>query len=273
MSLDDEENPTKMRAKFDVTDEARKIIEHNPRFGVSVKVHPNFTDPSTGEYYGAQLLHVAGTHYPRLREMDEWKAIAASVDPDGETIDLSDGEFDAVEASTDDIVSTEGDEMADKKDETQVLTLDAIMGSDAFKEALQLAVDEQTAELKKENEALRGNVDTMRKESYETTVKGAINTYRNAGVPPIMLDMGEALLLSFDQETRNETLELSVTDGDETKTETLSRVAIVTKMLDEAKGFIDLGVERGSSEEAEDATELSAETVDEAAQYLANLAS
>ncbi len=279
LSVDDEENPQRMYADFSLTEDAQKIVKHNPQFGVSVKVHPNFVHPSTGQEYGPMLLHVAGTHFPRMSGSDslnlgDWTPVAAGIDNAGETIDLSQAEFEGtITASNDEIIETrkEGDEMSEQnKGKEQTFDLSAVMESDAFKDALKLAVDAQTETLRKENETLREGIGNIRKESYVNTVKGAVDSYRAAGVPPVMLDAAEALLLSFDEETRNESFELSYGEGDNAKTETLSRVAILTKMLDEAKGFVDLGREKGSGQEP-DAKELSAEQEDEAAMFLASL--
>jgi len=277
LSLDDEENPTKMYADFSLTDEAKKIVEHNPEFGVSVKVHPNFVHPSTGKYYGPTLLHVAGTHFPRLGEMGAWEAVKAGIDPDDETIDLSAGEFEGVtpdESVNDDKGIEEGGTMADKTDEKneQTFDLSAVMESDAFKDALKLAVDAQTEDLRKKNEALETKVQEQQKAGYSATVKAAVNTYRNAGVPPIVLDYAEALMLSLDESQRNEAIELSVGSGDDAKDVKLNPVQLITKMLDETKGAIDLGVEKGTGEDP-DETDLSSEKVqDDAAAYLADLA-
>ena len=280
LSLDDEENPTKMYADFSLTDEAKKIVEHNPAFGVSVKVHPNFVHPSTGQYYGPTLLHVAGTHFPRLGEMGEWKAIQAGIDPEDETIDLSAGEFEGTapdEDVNDDNKGKEGGNMADKgTEQTQEQTFDlsAIMDSPAFKDALKLAVDEQTEDLRTRNADLEKQVAESRKEGYAATVKAAVNTYRGAGVKPIVLDYAEALMLSLDESQRNETIELSIGSGDEAKEVKLNTVQLITKLLDESKGAIDLGVERGSGKEQgdEELSEDKEKEQDEAAAFLAELA-
>ena len=279
LSLDDEENPTKMMAQFSLTDEAQKIVQHNPEFGVSVKVHPNFVHPSTGQYYGPTLLHVAGTHFPRLGEMGEWKAVKAGIDPDDETIDLSAGEFEGAvpsnDGTVDDNKGKEGGTMPENNEavqQEQAFDLSAVMGSDAFKDALKLAVDAQTEDLRKKNEALETKVAEGEKQSYVSTVKAAVNTFRSGGVPPIVLDYAEALMLSLDVEQRNQTIELSTGSGDEKKDVKMNPIQLVTKMLEEMKGTIDLGHERGSSDD-HDETDLSNEKVqDDAALQLAALA-
>jgi hypothetical protein len=277
LSLDDEENPTKMIADFSLTEEAEKIVQHNPAFGVSVKVHPNFVHPSTGKYYGPTLLHVAGTHFPRLGEMGEWEAVKAGIDPDDETIDLSAGEFEGVtpdESVNDDKGKQEGGSMSEKKDDTtqeQTFDLATVMESDEFKAAIKLAVDSQTEDLRKRNEKLEGDLAEQRKEGYTATVKAAVNTYRGAGVKPIVLDYAEALMLSLDETQRNETIELSIGEGEEAKEVKYNPVQLLTKILDESKGTIDLGSERGSGED-EDEDASSEKAQDEAAMFLADLA-
>lgn len=268
LSLDDEESPTKLYGEFNLTEEAAKVVEHNNKFGVSVTAHPNYVD-SSGEYYGPVLLDVNATHRPKLAKLSDWSKIEITASDEKRefgVLDLSDSSF--VETINDD-KKVEVDDMTEVKDEVQPMELSAeqikmIMESDAFKEQVELSV----ADVKTENENLRKELNNQKRESYETIVKSAVATYRNNGensVPPVLCDYAESLLLSFDETERNEIIELSV--GDEEKK--LSKVEIVTKMLEETKGFMDLGKERGSTD---DTVELSKEENDEAVNYLVSLA-
>jgi len=271
--LDNVENPTKLYAKFKLTDEAKKIIDHNPKFGASVKLHPNFVD-NQGVYRGSTLMHVAITPRPRVDNMEEWrKTIAASDEQDG-TYDLSDATFDDGEVITTPIEG--GVPMADKKEGTEqnlpfelsAENIEAIMASQVMQNAIAKRVADETAAKDERIVELSTTVGKLQKSSYENIVDNALNTYRTGekAVPPIMLDYAKALMLSFDEKEQNETIELSVSEttgeGKDAKTEektlNLSKAGLVTKMLEEAQGFLDLSGETGSEKEPE-THELSAD--------------
>lgn len=261
LSLDDEENPTKLYAEFSLTEDTEKIVKHNPKFGVSVTAHPNFVDAPRGVYYGPMLIDVNATHRPKLNKMGEWEKIAVRASDEEyrfDVLDLSDTTYTTKEevVNMPEVETQSPIELSDEQ-------IQAIMESDIFKNQVELAV----ADIKTENQNLRSEINNQKKASYETVVKAAVNTFRSNGensVPPVLCDYAESLLLSFEPDERNEMIELSV--GEEKKQ--MSKVEIVTKMLEETKGLLDLGRERGSSGEVE----LSQESKDEAVTFLAGLA-
>lgn len=273
LELDDENNPTKLIGTFNLTDETAKLVEHNKRYGVSVTAHPNYVDGPRGQYYGPVLLDVAGTHKPKLTRMGDWSRVEVMASDEQEryeVIDLSDSIFvDNIE----EVTEQEDTDMADENktlelsDEQRQELFSEFMNSEAFTTALNNATSAKDEEITR----LSNQLGEMEVNSYKNTVKGAINTYRNrngAGVPPVMLDMAEELMLSFNTDERNAKIELSMGEGENATTQTLNRVQLITKMLDEAQNFVNLSSETGSSEEP---VELSDKQQDDAAEFLADL--
>lgn len=245
----------KLIGSFRLTDEVKRIVKHNPKFGVSVKLHPNYIRSSDEKEFGPTLLHVAGVHRPRITGMTPWQAIAASEiedDPDT-TINLADeGEYEEEtieQETTEPENNTEGGyEIMAGDGTTQTLT------NEQLQEMIQTGMTAALAPLKEENESLKTQVQNMsennsrdKENQYKSLVNGKITEYKTAGVPPAIADLAEELLLSFDKDARN--VEIDLSEG-ETE-DKVSRVELVTRLLDNAKGFVNLSDEEGSIEEAE----------------------
>lgn len=273
LELDDEQNPTKAYGTFNLTDDTLKVIEHNPKFGVSITAHPNFVNKADSVYYGPMLLDVNATHMPTLQKMGEWERVAVkasdSVD-EFEVLDLSDAEFNVVttEKEGDDSMPENNDTTQDQQVNLSDAQVQALLGTDAVKEAIRLSVAEATSAKDEEIANLRGSVENIRKSSYETAVKTGLGSYVSQGVPPVMVELGQELLLSMEEDDAGKVIELSTGEGDDAKTEKLSRVQIVSRMLEEAKNVIDLSDEKGSGEEDDLTNELSDESRSSAVQQL-----
>lgn len=273
IELDNPDNPTKAYGMFNLTEDTAKVVEHNPKFGVSVTAHPNYVDGPRGVYYGPTLLDVAATHKPKLTRMGDWSKVSVMASNEQEefsVIDLSDSTFVEETEKKEEIPMAEkelNNNVVELSDEQRQELFSEFMKSDMFQSALSTAVKDKDAEIAR----LSSSMDEIQRDSYETLVKSAINTYRDKdgkGVPPIMLSMAEELLLSFTPEERNTTIELSMGEGENATTETVNRVQLVTKMLEESKNFLDLGKEAGSQAEP---VELSDKSVDDAANFLAGM--
>ncbi len=262
LSLDDEDNPTKLFGTFNLTEDTRRMVEHNPKYAVSVTAHPNFVDLSKGEYHGPLLMNVAGTHDGKLKKLSPWERLtvnASNGEEDFDVIDLSNAEY---------IEITGGDEMPETvelSNEQRTELFNEFMQSDAFKSALEAATQAKDAQIAELSTQVSGMADT----NYNALVTATTDRYRDAGVPPVLVDMAKELMLSFTLDERNTEIELSIGEGDSATTEKLPRIALVTKMLDECKGLIKLSAEEGSQEEPTEA-ELSQEKHDAGAQWLAS---
>lgn len=73
--------------RVQTTPEGSKVIEGNPRLGVSARIVEGY-DRSDGRYFPAAIQHVLGTLDPRIPGLGPWQAIEASND-DVQVIDLS----------------------------------------------------------------------------------------------------------------------------------------------------------------------------------------
>ncbi len=151
----------------------------------------------------------------------------------------------------------------------------ALLDNDAVKAAIeaqaQTLIDTAVAEKNEEIQQLSNQVGDLQSKGYEQIVKSAIGTYRqrgDKGVPPIILEVAEKLMLSFGVEEQNQTIELSVGTEAEPKTEEVNKVMAVTRMLDEMMA-LNLSGEKGHEDEEE--VELSKEQRTEAVQLLVGL--
>lgn len=276
LELDDPDNPTKAYAIFNLTEDTSKMVEHNRKFGVSVTAHPNFVDGPRGEYVGPMLLDVCATHKPKLTKMEGWdrvEVMASNVHEKYGVIDLSDETYNVIETT-----DRGGGNMAEQDNnnskplELSQEMLTQIMESDAVKTAITNQVTAATAEKDAEITRLSNQVGDIQDKSYSQVVKAATASYKQAGVPPVIVDAAEALMLSLSADETDETIQLSVKEGDETKTLELSRVELITKMLDETKGFVDLSAETGSTEDVDDSGRMTGDRRKNAVNHLLSLA-
>ncbi len=248
-----------LRARIKLNETAKQIVSGNPKFGVSVKLHPNYFDEANEKYYGPTLMHVAGTHRPRLKELAAWTPIKASVDDEDITIDLSDGEFEGYDLSVDDGDKKGGDsDMKINTNNGEIELSDDVIKelaeSQVFQGVIEAAVTSRTKELSDENKTLRERMDNQAAKTYKQAVELAVESYATKGVKKPVRDMVTALLLSFDADEAEETIELSIGEGDNAKEETLSKWELATRILEECEGQVDLSAETGSSEDDEAAS-------------------
>ncbi len=240
LELDDEDNPTSLVADFKLEEDARKVVEANPRVGVSISA--KYLDLEGDRIVQPKLQHVAITHREKLKGMREWQKIAASLDGENR-IDLTDADV------TIDIHEGGSTEMTDKPQETPTIDLTQLMESDEFKNALNLAVQEKTAEKDQQIQTLQATVDSLQGQNYEQTVDMAMKSYAQAGVPKKDRELGKALLMSLVDITDDKKLELTEGEGDNAKKVELSRYEAVLALLNERKGTVPMEKERGSSTE------------------------
>lgn len=269
LTLDDEENPTRLYGEFNLTDATAAVVDHNPKFGVSVTAHPNYVDTPRGQYYGPMLLDVAATHKPKMTKMDGWEKVAVQMSDDRieyEVLDLSMETFVEILPEHEEEKVME-DNTIQLSDEQKQSLFAEFMQSDMVKNAVAAEVAAKDEEITR----LSNTVGELQNNGYSSAVKAALNVYRVGEdvVPPVILNMAEEMLLSFGPEERNATITLSMGEGDAAKEETLSRVQLMTKILDETRGFIKLSNEQGSGKEPTADEVITDE--DEAVNFLLNL--
>jgi len=97
--------------------DAAKVVENNPRLGVSARVRENFLR-ADGTMVKRAVIHVLGTIDPRVTGMGDWQAADLSYDAgNGNVLDLSEQHYEGV-----------GNTMPNKKADT--VTLDHIPSDD-----------------------------------------------------------------------------------------------------------------------------------------------
>jgi hypothetical protein len=85
--IDLEATETGLDAVITLNQDAAKIVEDNPKFGVSVSIKEQF-QRADGKSYDKALAHVLGTFEPMLPGMSPWQTINASAE-DEEILDLT----------------------------------------------------------------------------------------------------------------------------------------------------------------------------------------
>lgn len=246
MKLDDDENPTKVIASIKLNDVMKKVVDFNPKVGVSIGA--SYSELVEGRPTNVFPRHVAITHRAKLKGMDTWKRMVKASDAGEElTLDLTDADFEERKVT----------DMADEKtpQETPELNLTELMASEEFQTLLATQVQEATKTKDEEIERLRNSVGEVQRNSYEQAVNLAVESYAQVGVPRSVREPAKALLLSFDSGEESKELELTDGEGENKQTVKLSRWQTVTRLLDEVKGVIDMS-EKSSSEEPEDESDF-----------------
>lgn len=247
---------------------AAKIVQDNPRFGVSARIVEGL-ERGDGYRAPAAIQHVLGTWDPRMTGMSPWTAVEMSADDDDhEVIDLTSG-GDAVplskadrEKRLDALLGLPEDRFAaligevEPKDQgavgpyglTEKEAEDILADLDGETEedtetgepegrtarvvpagAALANDDDQAIELAQLRESHNGVLAELGRERW----KRERDRLLGLGVPPAMLDLAEPVL------SRHEPLELS------TGEETLDVAKVVRALLDEARGTIDMSGELG----------------------------
>jgi hypothetical protein len=262
MKLDDPDNPTKVIARIKLNDDMRKVVDFNPKVGVSIGA--SYTHLEEGRPTNVFPRHVAITHRAKLKGMDSWKRMVKASDAGEElTLDLTDADF--VERKVNDMAEDT------KTPEVKEFNLSELLENEDFKTFLATQIETATTAKDEEIERLRNSVGEVQRSSYEQAVNLAVESYAQAGVPRAVREPAKALLLSFESGEESKELELTEGEGDEAQTSKLSRWQTVTKLLDEVKGVIDMS-ENGSSEEPEDESDFTGDKRQAAVDGLVNLA-
>jgi hypothetical protein len=251
---------------FDLSDEGAKLIEGNPKLGVSCRIvqdHPK----------GPAIQHVLGTLDPRATGMGPWEKLDLAKPDSGMTlIDLTDEKFEVPSGgpNSSDTVSTDAQLSAEETAALRKLLskdgkregdgidkdLDAaiakILGENAgTPEPVALSKEAQDAiDLAKSTaqdaqaEAKRAN-ETLAKANW----KADRAEFARKGVPPTLLDLAEPHL-----STASGVLDLSKSD---------STASAMRKMLEEAEGTIDMAEHGSASTTTQSDAEAAKKAADE----------
>jgi len=225
------------------------IRKSNGKFGVSGRIEVDYTAEDSGKHFDYALSHVCGTTRPHLKGMAGWEPVDLSEkEKEKEVIDFSGEVIDEPTTKKNEDTGGTGDDLVaveipkDKLDKLLALldydedpmeeTADDIEG----KEQVQLppAVQEQIAAAEKASKDALQLAETMQVDAAKTRWEAERQVLLTQGVPPVLLDLAGKVL------SRHKPVTLEFSEGD-----VVDATSVVREILDEAKGVITLGEERG----------------------------
>lgn len=236
---------------FDLTQKVvDKIEASNKKLGVSCRIDIDYDRKDVGKKYPYALRHVCATTAAHIKGMDPWEKVELSEETKAQkTLDLSTEVIEEVTTDTtnketgDDLVAVEipkdqldkllsflsdmekGEEVANKLNEPETPSTTATL-SEADSKRIELAEASAKRSLELAEKAQRDAAEA-RWEKTESELAAA-------GVPPVMLAEAKAVL----SQPKPATITLS-------DTESIDASEVIKKILDHAKGFVDLSEERG----------------------------
>ncbi len=262
--------------------DAERAIKKNPRLGVSARIVQGI-QKADGRSFKRAINHVLLTMNPRVSGMEPWQAVDLSngEDIDIEVVDLTaehytegtemgkksikrtaDGKIDLSALSDDefqrllDLAATEveEDEETDEEEEVdpdEVETPTTTPSAKKKKSKTKITVEKESEGDDDEEEdeeeiseadlseavartATHATVRSMQIDLAEQRWNQSRSEYLAAGVPPFLLDLAAPVL------KQPEAMTIDLSD-----TEQVDATAIITKMLDGAKGLVDLTDEKG----------------------------
>jgi hypothetical protein len=230
-------------ADLELTPDGAKLVEDNPRLGVSARIRPDFE--KAGKKLGSVIAHVAGTLDPVAKGMNPWEPVSLS-DDTAEVVDLTAASYsDPVEATKE-----ERSKFAEflrslvKKDDDKELS----------EERANEIVDGLLSESENNDEPVTelSDADSKRLELAESRASEAADAARKAqqdladerwdreraehirkGTPPAMVDLAEPIL-------RREAAVIELSDS-----QSIDAQKVVRELLKEHEGMIDFS-ERGA---------------------------
>lgn len=218
--------------KFKLTGDGAKTINENKKLGVSVSLRENF-ESDNGKKYPVVMRHVLGTLDPKIRRMGAWQKelISLTADKDEEVIDLTTPTDTAEKVEIDKSeLETLRSELKEFKDAEEVI--------DSWANE---ADDDEDSEEEEETTSLSNVTDPR---IIELSNKVAASEWRaeraelvRAGVPNKMLDLAATVMADGAS-----TYDISLSND-----ETVDSKDLIRKILNEAKGTIDLSGENGHS--------------------------
>lgn len=263
--------------------DAERAIKKNPRLGVSARIVQGI-QKADGRSFKRAINHVLLTMNPRVSGMEPWQAVDLSngEDADIEVVDLTaehymegtemarktvkrtaDGQIDLSALSDDefqrllDLAATEAEADEDEDEEEEVdpdevenptttpaakkkksktkITVEKESEGDDDEEEDEEEISEADLSEAVARTATHATVRSMQIDLAEQRWQNDRGEYLRAGVPPFLLDLAAPVM------KQPEAMTIDLSEG-----ETVDATAIITKMLDGAKGLVDLTDEKGS---------------------------
>jgi hypothetical protein len=258
--IDTEVRSDGLYIKLDPTDEGRELLNKNKKLAVSASLREQYPSHN-GKTYPVVLRHVLGTHDPKIRGMGHWQeadvSLANDEDVNEEVIDLTTTEPNKAEKV--EVPKDEWDAMkkfmadSQKEDaELEELVKNILESDDASEESKETANLSETAPDPK----LIQLANEVASERFERRA----DAWRRAGVPNKMIELARPALSSGFE------FEISLSNG-----ATTDGKAILSAMLDEAQGTIDMSEQKSHVQSQEDKSAEEQEAK-EAAKYFSSLA-
>lgn len=223
------------------------IKKSNGKFGVSGRIEVDYTAKDSGKHFDYALSHVCGTTRPHLKGMAHWEPVDLSEeDKEREVIDFSGEVID--EPTTDKDKKGTGDDLVAV--EIPKEKLDKLLALLDYEED---EIEETADDIEKKGEGELPPAAKAQIAAAEAAGKKALELAENMqidaastrwdaerskllteGVPPVILDLAGKVL------SRHRPVTLEFAEGD-----VVDATEVIRNILDEAKGTITLGDERG----------------------------
>ena len=267
-------------AIVELTPDGAEIVRKNPRLGVSARLVPD--RERDGQVFPVAIEHVCGTLNPRVTGLRPWESDSVrslSQSSSQTVIDLSHATYMSDKNTSATITDEQLDELkgltpeeraaklgefnapAEPEDKGKKFSLKGLLGiksDDISDEDLADAIKAGgTTEEEPEpvgaslSDDDRKRIDLAEERSRKADERAAAAEWKaerkdlsDAGVPPAMLDLAEPILKTG----QSVVIDLS----DDSKADASD---VIRKLLDEAKGTVDLSAAKGSSEEEDERTE------------------
>lgn len=176
------------------TPEGAKVLEENPRLGISARIINDY-DRSDSKHYDAAVQHVLATHDPRIPGLGPWSSVENySNDSEHDILNLSDEKF-----AKPDKQKKEKSVADNKLTDAELESLRALLAANATDDADSKTEDDVDAELTDEElEALLAEVD-----ADETTAT------TDADLVDAGAELSNSKLQALELARQNDALELS----------------------------------------------------------------
>lgn len=241
---------------------AEMMLSNNNNVGVSPFIRFDvYRENDDKLFEGPVLVHVAATPEPRVEGMEPWQAVALSSADAGEIIDLSGEMYSELERKESDPLVA--DTVEQTKEVNEKVETELVLSNAEIQRALQLA------------ESRASNAEKIAKESRDQLkteqIDRELDTYRNEGVPPAVLELARPFLLedNGEDESKLEYMQLSSSTAEDGSTSMVvnkvqsGRGDIIRKILNHMKGSIELSVSGGPKERGSEVVEEDKEPVAE----------
>lgn len=228
------------------------IRKSGGKFGVSGRIEVDYTAEDSGKHFDYALSHVCGTTRPHIKGLANWQPVELSEDEKNRpTIDFSSEIIDEPKDDKNDTTKDkpEDDLVAVEIPKDKLERLLALLDDDLDEDEMEESADdvekkvELPAEAQKQIAAAEAAsqralelAENMQRDAAATRWKAQRATYLSDGVPPVLLDLAETVM------KRHRAVTLEFSEGD-----TVDATDVITKILDECKGYLVLSDEKGHS--------------------------